>query len=198
MNSNRLAHSPILAAGIGLFATLWLLVSLRFSPPIMASVLAAPFLLVALLHKPKWGLLFLFLFLPYISAFEVKTITLGFNLGLPFFLGALWLIDSRIHSRSVQGLPGSLFAWFMAFILWTLICSLLSDRPASGLLQTSRWFVLFGFAILLWNVWDRRFQRQALNLYLIAIIPIAAYALWQVYTVGIEQIMFGRTVSLTP
>ncbi|NNF06882.1 MAG: glycosyltransferase, partial [Candidatus Eisenbacteria bacterium] len=25
-----------------------------------------------------------------------------------------------------------------------------------------------------------------------------AYALWQVYTVGIEQIMFGRTVSLTP
>ena len=179
-------------------AALWVAFAFQFPEPTALPLLMVPIGLGIVLHRPNWGLFGMIALAPFVSSFEPGASTQLANGALPILVLAAWTLH-RIGRRSTVSLPPpALTRWFGAFLLWSAVCSLTGNTPTGGLIQVFHYALLFAVLVMIYEEWSEREIGRVLLVLGVLILPVAVYATWQVATLGLQNVLVGRTAELSP
>ena len=103
------------ALPLAVVAALWTGAAFSFNLAMAPVVLAAPVFLLAVLHRPSWGLWALLLFHPVTTAYA-GTVARSANFGIPFLVLGSWTLHHLWDRRGVSSLPSGMTVWFAVFL----------------------------------------------------------------------------------
>jgi glycosyltransferase involved in cell wall biosynthesis/O-antigen ligase len=147
--------------------------------------------LIAVFHRPAFGLAALLLLLPLSPGFD-GTLAPVVNNALPVLVLAAW-ITHRLHDgRPIRGFPGVLDFWFLLFIGWTLIAGCFSRDFTPNAFRAIRYLLLGGLLIVFRDVWTSRQLGRALLVYAAVLVPAGLFGVWQMWQVGFQEFLYGR------
>lgn len=150
-----------------------------FLVPLALTTVAA---LLAILHRPSWGLWVMFLLLPLVPGFPFSPLERAVDYLFPAFLFTLILADPRLGPSRLRPLPRGLMLWFAAFIFWTLFISFFAASPALSFAQAFRYSLILAILIVVWNLWDMSALGRGMLLISFVLVLVAAYGLWEFLT----------------
>lgn len=184
------------AVALSLVTAGWVTLTVWQTWTLPIAFVAAPFVVLGVLHRPRWGpgiLLAGFAVLPAISPSG------GAGNALSGWIVGSWLLGMVWTGRSIKGLPRSLSIWLLLFIVWTAVSSMVGDFPWRGLAVALRYTFLAAVLVAFRNLLDTRALGRALLTYAVALVPVAVYGLWKLRTTGLSDILpqLGSTERLS-
>jgi O-antigen ligase len=180
---------------IALAGAAWASAAFSVADTLTLVVLTAPAFTALVLHRPRTGLFLIMLGLPLAPAFPAHIVSRSVNFALPGLVFGAWLLHGTRQRKDVALDPKPLLLWFGLFFAWTAFTSFFTEFPDRGLGQAGRYAIMAMMLLAFTNLWRESDYRKGLLLYGFALAPIAAFALWQIYTIGVQQIMLDRLLS---
>lgn len=187
------------AAGLSLGTTLWVTFAFSHKGALPVVALLGPLVLVAVLHRPRWGILLLMVSLAIAPIFE-HTGAMVENYVLPGLMLAGWALNLVWMRSTVRGLPRPLAIWFGLFLFWTVFTALLGEFPGLGIGVALRFGFLALVLLAIQNLQSTRDLGRALMAYAVALVPVAVYGLWKIWAGGLsglyQQLAPGERLAL--
>jgi hypothetical protein len=125
-----------------------------------------------ILHRPRFGLWLLLLALPIAPVGGVLLFRIQ-NFLIPGLILGSWILLLLWTRSAPRLLPTPLGVWFLAFLFWTVISSLLGEFPRAGLGVALRFGLLAMILLAITSLWTLRDLGRVMAASSFLLLPIA-------------------------
>jgi O-antigen ligase len=188
-------RGPAVSGSIAVAGALYTAAVFTLPPSLALAALLGPPVVLAVLHRPKVGLVLLIVSNPIINSTLGEGLDRVANYLFPVLVLAVWAVRLTVRPRPVRPLPGGLHAWFLAFSVWILFCAAFSEYPAAGMVESGRFLLLLFVLTAIWNEFSSAELKTSLALFAALMVPSAAIAVQETMTTGVADVLFARGIQ---